>query len=87
MNYEHEKFTPEQSLDVITSMINQAKGNMQRSSFYFLLWGWTTVIANLGVYILIKFTSVANPSLMFGLTIPAAIIAIIVAIITGRPCY
>ncbi|HPM32333.1 MAG TPA: hypothetical protein PLJ60_18510 [Chryseolinea sp.] len=77
MNLESEKFTPEQSLDVITSMINQAKGNMQRSSFYFLLWGWTIVIANLGVYVLLKFTSVENPFLMFALTIPAGIIAII----------
>ncbi len=80
MNHESEKFTPEQSLDVITSMINQAKGNMQRSSFYFLLWGWTIVIANLGVYLLLKFTSVTNPFMMFGVTIPAAVIAIIYSI-------
>ncbi|MEO7992460.1 MAG: hypothetical protein ABI663_23115 [Chryseolinea sp.] len=80
MNHESEKFTPEQSLDVITSMINQAKGNMQRSSFHFLLWGWTIVIANLGVYLLFKFTSLTNPFMMFGVTIPAAVIAIIYSI-------
>lgn len=68
---------PKQSLDLITSMIRQAKGNVRKSGFYFLLWGWTIVIANLGVYILIKFTDVENPFLMFALTIPAAVVSVI----------
>ncbi len=80
MKPENEKFSPERSLDAITSMINQAKGNMQSSSFYFLLLGWTIVIANLGVFVLLKFTDVANPFMMFTLTIPAAIISVIYGI-------
>jgi hypothetical protein len=75
MNHNTENLTPQQSLELITSMINQAKGNIQHSSFYFLLWGWTIVIANLGVYFLLNFTSVSNPFLMFSITIPAAIIS------------
>lgn len=77
MTSKTENLTPQQSLELITSMINQAKGNIQRSSFYFLLWGWTIVIANLGVYLLLNFTSAGNPFLMFGLTIPAAVISIV----------
>ena len=80
MNSEKENLSPQESLDVITSMIRQAKGNMRENSFYFLLWGWTIAIANLGVYLLIKFTHYPNPFLMFGLTIPAAIIAVIYGI-------
>lgn len=68
---------PRKSLDLITSMIDQAKGNVKKTSFYFLLWGWTIVIANLGVYIMINYTEVKNPFLMFLITIPAAIISII----------
>jgi hypothetical protein len=83
MSYE-KGLTPEQSLDVITSMIKQAKGNMQKNSFYFLLWGWTIVIANLGVYVLIKFTDVHNPYLMFSVTILAAIISVIYGIRHSR---
>jgi hypothetical protein len=75
MSTEKETLTPEQSLDVITSMIRQAKGNMQKNSFYFLLWGWTIVVANLGVYVLLKFTDVVNPYMMFLITIIAAIIS------------
>ena len=77
MNTNTENLTPQQSLELITTMINQAKGNVQRSSFYFLLWGWTIFIANLGVYVLLNFSSVSNPFLMFGLTLPAAIISAI----------
>lgn len=72
-----DNLTPQESLELITSMINQAKGNIQRSSFYFLLWGWTIVLANLGVYYLLNFTSVVNPFLMFGITVPAAIVSIV----------
>jgi hypothetical protein len=77
MNQEKEILTPQESLDVITSMIRQAKGKMKKSSFYFLLWGWTIVIANLGVYVMLKFTSSTNPFLFFGVTIPAAIISVV----------
>lgn len=77
MNQENENLTPLESLDVIASMIRQAKGNLQKSSFYFLLWGWTIVAANLGVFFLIKFTTATNPYMMFAITIPAAIISVI----------
>lgn len=84
MSSEKETLTPEQSLDLITSMIRQAKGNMQKNSFYFLLWGWTIVIANLGVYVLIRFTTVTNPYLMFVITFIAAIVSIIYGIRQGK---
>lgn len=75
METKTDNLSAQESLHLISSMIQQAKGKMQKSSFYFLLWGWTVAIANLGVYILIKFTNVENPFLMFAITIPSAIIA------------
>ncbi len=75
MNSENDNLSPQQSLDVITSMISQAKGNMQKNSFFFLLWGWTIAIANLGVYTLIKFTDYPNPFLFWGIAIPSAVIS------------
>ncbi len=71
------ELTPQQSIEVITAMIQQAKGNLRQNSFYFLLWGWTIVIANMGVYLLIRFTDVANPYLVFLITLIAAIISLI----------
>src|SRR5688572_4074566 len=75
MQNRNESLNPQQSLDLITSMIQQAKGSVQKSSFHFLLWGWTIIVANLGVYVLLKYTDVKNPYLMFAITIPAAFVS------------
>lgn len=77
MENKNENLNAQQSLDLITSMIREARGNMQKSGFYFLLWGWTIVIANLGVYFMLQFTDVKNPFFMFAITIPSAIISMI----------
>jgi len=34
----------EESLRIIEQMIQRAKGNLNNSSFYFLLWGWIILI-------------------------------------------
>lgn len=84
MENKNENLNPQQSLDLITSMIREARGNMQKSGFYFLLWGWTIVIANLGVYIMLEFTNVEKPFFMFAITIPAAIISMIYGMKQGE---
>jgi hypothetical protein len=72
-----ENLSAQESLDIITSMIRQVKGNISSNSFYFLLWGWTIAIANLGVFIMIRYTSVEEPTIIFSITIPSAIISMI----------
>jgi hypothetical protein len=80
MENRNESLNPQQSLDLITAMIQQAKGSVQKSSFYFLLWGWTIVACNLGVYALLKFTDVKNPYIVFAITIPVSIVSAIYGI-------
>lgn len=46
------QLTPEQSLRVIESMIDQAKRSFSRFSFYFLLWGVLLTGAMLATYLL-----------------------------------
>lgn len=75
MNQENENLTAEQSLDLIASMIRQAKGNVQKNSFYFILWGWTIAVCNLGLFIMVTFTDISNPFWIWLLTIPAAFIS------------
>ena len=41
----NENFTPEQSLQLIRSMISKTKQNISDNSIYFLVWGWLTFIA------------------------------------------
>ncbi len=47
-----EKFSPEQSLLLIQSMISKTKQNMSDNSIYFLVWGWLTFIAFIGQFML-----------------------------------
>jgi hypothetical protein len=39
------EFSPEQSLRLITSMIETTKNSISDNSIFFLMWGWGTVIA------------------------------------------
>lgn len=47
-----EKFSPEQSLQLIQSMINRTKQEMSGNSIYFLVWGWITFIGCTGQFLL-----------------------------------
>ncbi|HEY3404048.1 MAG TPA: hypothetical protein VGK59_11710 [Ohtaekwangia sp.] len=77
MKTQSENLSAQESLDIITGMIEQAKGSVQKNSFYFLLWGWVVVLANLAVFVLIRFTDYPNPFIVWSITIPAAIFSII----------
>jgi hypothetical protein len=57
-------------------MIRQAQGHIQRNSFYFLFWGWTIALANLGMFILMQ---INYPYYYFVwlITVPAWVITII----------
>lgn len=47
-----ETFSPQQSLQLIRSMIDKTKQEMSDNSIYFLVWGWITFIACTGQFIL-----------------------------------
>jgi hypothetical protein len=71
-----EQLSAQQSLEIITAMIRQAEGKIQRNSFYFLLWGWVVVAANAGVYLL-GYSGYDKPYLAWLIAIPAWIATII----------
>lgn len=56
METKNENLSAQESLDLISSMISQAKGNVSRSSFYFLLWGWVIATCNFSMYFMLKFS-------------------------------
>ncbi len=72
-----ENLSAEESLKIINAMIKQSKGNLKYSSFYFLLWGWVVVLANLGMFSLLKFSDYPYPYLVWLITIPAWIVTFI----------
>jgi hypothetical protein len=47
-----ESFSPEQSLQVIQTMIQKTRSSVADNSFFFLLWGWLVFIAALLQYVL-----------------------------------
>lgn len=73
---EENSLTAQESLDIITAMIREAKGNMKRNGFYFLLWGWVIIIANLGMYTLQKI-GYEHYYVVWVITIPAWIISLV----------
>ncbi len=76
-----QELTKEESLALIGRMISQAKTNYSKgSSFYFLLWGWVVLVANLGHYLIQKFQWFDKPWLIWSITIPAIIFTIIQSI-------
>ena len=70
MKAESENFTARESLDLIAAMIQEAKGNVRRNHFYFLLWGWVVVLANMGMYALTRL-DYERPYAVWLITIPA----------------
>lgn len=75
--------TAQESLEIIAAMIRQAKGNVQKNSFYFLLWGWVVVAANLGVYGLTQ-AGYSRPYLVWLITIPAWFASMVYAYRNGK---
>lgn len=47
-----ENFSPQESIQLIHSMINKTKKNMSDNSIHFLVWGWITFIACVSQFIL-----------------------------------
>lgn len=47
-----ERFSPEQSIQLIQSMISKAKDEIVDDGIYYLVWGWLTFIACTGQFIL-----------------------------------
>lgn len=69
------EFTASQSLDLISRMIREAQGRVQKNSFYFLLWGWVALLGNAGMFIL-TMLDYAHPYIVWVIAIPAWILSI-----------
>ena len=81
---EKNKLSQEESLNIITNMITQAKLNVNQSSFHLLIWGWIIFTASIGHFFLLKFTDVQNPQMAWLLVIPGFIISFIYGWREGR---
>ena len=84
MENEEKMMTGEESLRIITEMLNKTRVNIRQGSFHLLLWGWMIVICSLAEYILDRFTNIVHPYYVWMLVIPGMFVSFVYGIITGR---
>ncbi len=84
MENEEKMMSGEESLRIITDMINKTKVNIRQSSFHLLFWGWLIFICSLIEYLLWKFTDFASPWFVWFLVIPGVFVSLIYGFTKGR---
>jgi len=72
-----EEFTPQESIRLISLMIEKTKARMSESTFYFLLWGWVSFVAILLQFILKTIIHYEHHYYVWFVVIPAVVITII----------
>jgi hypothetical protein len=65
---QQENFSPEQSLQLIDSMINKAKNQFSENGLLYLLWGWVIFVCAVGHFILLQLDIVEHPEMIWAST-------------------
>ena len=79
-----ENFSPEQSLQLIRSMISKTRQDMSDNSIYFLVWGWITLIACTGQFVLKNILQYEKHYLVWLLVLVGVIFSIYQGIKEGK---
>ena len=81
----HEKqMTGEESLKIISEMINKTKVNISQGSFHLLFWGWLIFAISLSDFLLTRFSDYAHPYNVWLLVIPGVFISMTYGFVRGR---
>ncbi|MBE0673060.1 MAG: hypothetical protein IH591_00210 [Bacteroidales bacterium] len=84
MELNERTMTSEESLRIISDMINKTKSNMSQSSFHLLFWGWLIMACSLSEYFLYNFTNFANPWYVWLFVIPGVVVSLTYGFVKGR---
>jgi hypothetical protein len=84
MENEEKQMTGEESLRIISEMINKTKVNISQGSFHLLFWGWLIFTCSLSDYLITRLTSLTHPYYVWFLVIPGIFVSLIYGITTGR---
>ena len=84
MENEEKMITGEESLKIITEMINRTKVNILQGSFHLLFWGWLITVCSLSEWLITNLTHYAHPYYVWILVIPGAFVSMIYGAVTGR---
>jgi hypothetical protein len=72
-----QNFSPKDSLQLIDSMINQAKNRFSENGFLYLLWGWMIFFCATGHFILIQLQWVKRPEMIWATWLLAFVFQVI----------
>jgi hypothetical protein len=84
METNEKMMTGEESLRIITDMINTTKVNFSQSSFHLILWGWLILVCSIAEFLLGRFSGFASPWYVWFLTIPGVFVSVIYGFSKGR---
>jgi hypothetical protein len=84
MENEEKMMSGEESLRIITEMINKTKVNIRQGSFHLLFWGWLIFACSMSEFLLMKFTGLTHPYYVWFFVIPGAFVSMIYGYVTGR---
>jgi uncharacterized membrane protein len=84
MENNEKMMTGEESLKIITEMINRTKVNIRQGSFHLLFWGWLITVCSLSEWLITKLTSYPHPYYVWILVIPGAFVSMIYGAVNGR---
>jgi hypothetical protein len=84
MENEEKLMTGEESLKVITAMINKTRVSVMQSSFHLLFWGWLIFACSLSEFLLYKFTNFTNAWYVWFFVIPGVFVSMIYGFTKGR---
>ena len=76
--------TGEESLKIITEMINKTKVSISQGSFHLLFWGWLIFICSLSEYCLYRFTNFSNAWYVWFFVIPGVFVSMIYGFVKGK---
>jgi len=74
----------EESLKIITDMINKTQTSVAQSSFHLLFWGWLVFGCSLAQFILNNYTDFHNGWYVWFLTIPGMVVSFTYGFIKGK---
>lgn len=79
-----EKFSPQDSLQLIQQMIAKTRHDMGDNAVYFLLWGWVIFACCIGEFVLANLLSYEKHYLVWLLIIPAALASVYIGMRQNR---
>ena len=84
MENEEKMMTGEDSLRVITEMINKTRVSVAQASFHLLLWGWLIFACSLSEFVLWKYAGWANSWYVWFVVIAGVFVSLAYGFVKGK---